>query len=269
MESVATPVAHKAIGTELVRDWTPSSEPKATVVVVHGLAEHSGRYERTGSLLSDAGFHVRSFDLIGAGASGGDRWDIDDWNRYHDQIQTHVEWAKEQGRPVVLMGHSMGGNLVLGYAISDRPPPDLLVASAPALGGGAAWQRAIAPVVAKLVPTLSISNGLKGEQLSRDPAVAEAYFADPLVHPKSTTRLGAALFAAMDDVASNCDRLDLPTLVLHGGLDTIVPPQSSAFLESLPGVDRRLYPSLRHEILNEPEGPEVVSDIIDWVDARI
>ena len=73
----------------------------------------------------------------------------------------------------------------------------------------------------------------------------------------------------MDDVASNCDRLHLPTLVLHGGLDTIVPPQSSAFLESLPGVDRRLYPSLRHEILNEPEGPEVVSDIIDWVDARI
>jgi acylglycerol lipase len=269
LESVAKPVAHQAIGTELVRDWSPDHAPKATVVLVHGLAEHSGRYERTGSLLSDAGFHVRSFDLIGAGASGGDRWDIDDWDRYHDQIQTHVEWAKEQGHPVVLMGQSMGGNLVLGYATSDRPAPDLVVVSAPALGGGAAWQRAIAPVVAKVAPTLSLPNGLKGEQLSRDPAVAEEYFADPLVHPKSTTRLGAAFFAAMDDVAANCGNLDLPTLVLHGGLDSIVPPQSSAFLESLPGVERKLYPSLRHEILNEPEGPEVVSDIIDWIDSHV
>ncbi len=244
MESVAKPVAHQTIGTELVRDWSPDHEPKATVVLVHGLAEHSGRYERTGSLLSDDGFHVRSFDLIGAGASGGDRWDIDDWDRYHDQIQTHVEWAKEQGHPVVLMGHSMGGNLVLGYATSDRPPPNLVVVSAPALAGGAAWQRAIAPVVAKVVPTLSLPNGLKGEQLSRDPAVAEAYFADPLVHPKSTTRLGAALFAAMDDVAANCGNLDLPTLVLHGGLDSVVPPQSSAFLESLPGVVSQALPEL-------------------------
>ena len=269
MESVATPVADQAIGTELVRNWAPSNPPRATVVLVHGLAEHSGRYERTGSLMSDAGFHVRSFDLIGAGASGGDRWDIDDWNRYHDQIQTHVEWATEQGSPVVLMGHSMGGNLVLGYATSDRPPPDLVIASAPALGGGAAWQRALAPIIARVVPTLSIPNGLKGSQLSRDPAVADAYFADPLVHQKSTTRLGAALFAAMDDVAANCANLDLPTLVLHGGLDTIVPPQSSAFLGTLPSVERKLYPELRHEILNEPEGPEVVSYIIDWVDARI
>ncbi len=141
MESVAKPLAHELIGTELVRDWIPVDEPRATFVLVHGLAEHSGRYERTGSLLSDAGFHVRSFDLIGAGASGGDRWDIDDWGRYHDQIRTHVEWAREQRQPVVLMGHSLGGNLVLGYVTGDRPPPDLVVVSAPALGGERSGRR--------------------------------------------------------------------------------------------------------------------------------
>ena len=269
MKSVAKPVAHELIGTELVRDWIPADQPRATFVLVHGLAEHSGRYERTGSLLSDVGFHVRSFDLIGAGASGGDRWDIDGWGRFHDQIRTHVEWAREQRRPVVLMGHSLGGNLVLGYVTGDRPPPDLVVVSAPALGGGAAWQRAVAPFIAKIAPTLSLPNNVDGEHLSRDPAVAEAYFADPLVHIRSTTRLGASLFKAMDDVTESCSSLDVPTLVLHGGMDSLVPPQSTAFLGSLPGVERKLYPKLRHEILNEPEGPQVVADIIEWVDARI
>ena len=81
MTSVAPPVPHDDIGTELVREWVPDSEPRATLVLVHGIAEHSGRYERTGGLLADAGFHVRAFDVIGHGASGGARVDIDDWSQ--------------------------------------------------------------------------------------------------------------------------------------------------------------------------------------------
>jgi alpha-beta hydrolase superfamily lysophospholipase len=239
------------------------------VVLVHGIAEHCGRYERTGTLLAEAGFFVRSFDLIGFGGSGGARGDIEDWSRYHDQVQRHVEWAREQGGPLVLMGHSMGGNLALGYVLSGRPRPDLLVLSAPALGGGAPWQRAVAPVAARLAPRLAIPNALKGEQLSRDPEVGEAYFADPLVYARSTTRLGALLFGSMDELNRNLDKLDVPTLVLHGAADTIVPPQSSAVLADLPTVERRLLPNLRHEILNEPEGPELVKQIVDWVDSRI
>lgn len=257
------------MGTELVREWVPTGDPKAVVVLVHGLAEHSGRYERTGSLLADAGFHVRSFDLIGAGASGGARWDIDDWDRYHQQIESHVSWARETGHAVVLMGHSLGGNLALGYATSARPSPDLVVVSAPALGGGAVWQKALAPAVARLAPGLYMPNGLKGEQLSRDPTVAEAYFDDPLVYTKSTTRLGAAIFKAIDEVGDAAGRLDIPTLVLHGGSDTIVPPESTAFLADLPTIERRLYPNLRHEILNEPEGPEIVAEIVTWLNDRI
>ena len=269
MESLAKAVPHETIGVELVRDWVPEGESKATVILVHGLAEHSGRYERTGSLLADSGIRVRSFDLIGAGASGGARWDIEDWSRYHDQIQSHVEWARSQGSPVVLMGHSMDGNLALGYVLDDRPPPDLLVLSAPALGGGAAWQRAVAPVFAKLIPRAAIPNRLRGEQLSRDPKVAEAYFADPLVFTRSTPRLGAALFRAMDETKARLHRLDIPTLVLHGGEDSIVPTETTEILGALPGVERRVYPGLRHEILNEPEGPEIVAEIADWISERL
>jgi alpha-beta hydrolase superfamily lysophospholipase len=269
MASVSRPVQVADIGMELVRDWAPATAPKAHIVLVHGIAEHCGRYERTGSLLADAGFFVRSFDLIGFGGSGGARGDIEDWSRYHDQIQRHMEWAREQGGPLVLMGHSMGGNLALGYVLSGRPKPDLLVLSAPALGGGAAWQRAVAPVAARIAPGLAIPNSLKGEQLSRDPEVGERYFADPLVYAKSTTRLGALLFEAMDELNRTVAELDVPTLVLHGSADTIVPPASTAILGELPDVERRLLPNLRHEILNEPEGPEIVEQIVTWIDQRI
>lgn len=269
MHSVAKPVNHPVVGIELVRDWVPGDELKAVLVLVHGLAEHSGRYERTGSLLAQAGFRVRAFDLIGAGGSGGRRWDVDDWNRYHDQIQSHMEWAIGQEKPVVLMGHSLGALLALGYALSGRPGPKLLVLSVPALGGGARWLRALARVGARVAPGVALSNVLPGENLSRDPAVGEAYRSDPLVHPRTTFRTGAALFAEMTKVTKEVGKLAIPTLVLHGGADRIVPTASSAFLAEQPAVERRVYPQLRHEILNEPEGPEIVAEIIEWISDRL
>ncbi|MGC2241639.1 MAG: lysophospholipase [Acidimicrobiia bacterium] len=269
MASVSRPEPIEGVGMELVREWAPDAKPRAIIVLVHGLGEHSGRYERIGDQLADAGYFVRAFDLIGFGGTGGRRADIDDWSRYHDQIQGHMEWAKGQGAPVVLFGFSMGGNLALGYTLEERPGPDLLVLSAPALDGGAAWQKGIAPIAAKLAPTVRIPNGFKGEWFSRDPLVGEAYFADPLVETKSSTRLGNALFVAMTSVTQELDRLETPTLVLHGGLDPIVPPQSTAILGELEGVERRLLPDLRHEVFNEPEGPEVLGEVIAWIDARI
>jgi alpha-beta hydrolase superfamily lysophospholipase len=269
MASIATAKPHPEIGSELMRDWVPQGDLKAYVVLVHGLAEHSGRYERVGSLLADRGFHVRGFDLIGAGGSGGRRWDIDDWGRYHDQVQSHLQWAREHEKPVVLMGHSLGGAIVLGYALRDRPQPDLLVLSAPALGGGAGWQRALVPALAKLTPTLALPNMLNGEHLSRDPAVAKAYFADPLVITKSTCRFGALAFAEIDELHRRLSELDLPTLVIHGGDDKLVPTRFSEPLGALESVHRTVYDGLRHESFNEPEGPEVVADVASWVEGHL
>lgn len=267
IESVARPGSTRHDVPELVRTWEPE-QARADIVLVHGLGEHSGRYEAVGSQLAEAGFRVEAFDLVGFGASGGARADIDSWTRYLDQVEDHISAIRSE-RPLVLFGHSMGGLIALEYSLSERPAPDLLILSSPGLMGGQAWQRALAPVAARLAPRLTIPNGLKGEQLSRDPAVGEAYFADPLVLTKSTNRLGAELFAAMARTRGVMDRLAIPTCVIHGGADTIVSPAASAPLAEIEGVTRKLYPKLRHECMNEPEGREVVGDIIGWLDARL
>lgn len=253
----------------MVRTWPPDGDPVAVVVLVHGIAEHTGRYEEVGAILAERRMGVIAADLVGFGVTGGRRGHVDDWAVYLDQVQALVEEAQATGHPVVLLGHSMGGLIALEYALAERTSPDLLVLSAPGLAGGAAWQRMAAPMVARVAPTVKFPNSVKGEQLSRDPAVGEAYFGDPLVVTASTGRMGAELFAAMERTRRRIDRLDIPTLVLHGGLDTIVPPPSTVDLGAVAGVERRLYPTLRHELFNEPEGPEIVGEVADWIKERL
>jgi acylglycerol lipase len=252
--------------TELVRRWDPPSSPRALVVLVHGLAEHSGRYEAVGAQLAEAGFAVVAPDLFGFGESGGDRASVTDWDHYLAQVESLIS---EADMPVVLLGHSMGGLVCSSYALSDRVEPDLLVLSAPAIGGGAAWQKALAPLLARLSPGTLVPNRIKGEQLSRNAGVGEKYFADPLVFTKTTARLGNHIFTAQEEVGERLGSLSIPTLVMHGGADTIVAPSSTAPLGDMPGVERRLYPKLRHEIFNEPEGTELVAEIIEWINSRL
>jgi acylglycerol lipase len=256
-----------ADGTPLfVRSWPPAGKPWARVLIVHGIGEHSGRYERTGRLMADAGLDVHAFDLRGHGASGGRRVYIDRWDDFLEDVEGRLAGLRGTGLPVVLFGHSMGALIALTYACSGRPDPDLLVLSAPPLEARVpGWQRALAPFLGRIAPTFVLANPISGDQLSHDPAVGAAYFADPLVQPRSTARLGAQLFGAMKRGRSEMDGLCVPTLVVHGAEDTLVPTAGSEPLGDVPGVERRVLPGLRHETLNEPEGPEVVAGIVAWL----
>jgi acylglycerol lipase len=258
-------------GTALhVRHWPAVGKPWATVVLVHGIGEHGGRYERTGRLMAEAGLDVHAFDLRGHGLSGGRRVFVQRWNDYIADLEAALGRARPAGRPLVVVGHSMGALIALGHACSDGSKPDLLVLSAPPLGGNApAWQRVAAPILSRIAPTMVIANPIAGDQLSRDPAVGNAYFADPLVQPRSTARLGAELFAAMKSTKQRIDRLSVPTLVIHGGSDNLVPTAVSEPLAGVSVVERRVLPGLRHESLNEPEGPEVVAVIVEWLRAHV
>jgi len=267
----ALPGSPGADGTPLhVRRWPPTGEPWATVLMVHGIGEHSGRYERTGRLMAEAGLDVHAFDIRGHGLSGGRRVYVRRWEDFLDDLEVRLRAVREPGRPLVLFGHSMGALIALTYACSDRPAPDLLVLSAPPLGAAVpVWQRSLAPILSRLAPTLVLANPISGDQLSRDPAVGTAYFADPLVQPRSTARLGAELLKAMKRGRAGLGRLNVPTLVIHGGADTLVPTRVSEPLAAIPGVERRVLPGLRHETLNEPEGPQVVAAIVEWLRAQV
>ncbi len=260
-----------ADGTTLhLREWPATGDPWARALVVHGIGEHGGRYERTARLLAEAGLDVTAYDLRGHGLSGGRRVYVRRWADFEDDVQAQLEALRHPGTPLVLFGHSLGALIALTYTCSDRPGPDLLVLSAPPLEAAVpAWQRLIAPVLSRLAPAMVLANPISGDQLAADPAVGVAYFADPLVQPRSTTRLGAELFAAMKTGRSRLDLLHVPTLVIHGGADTLVPTTGSEPLAAVPGVERRVLSGLRHETLNEPEGPAVVAGIVEWLRAHV
>ena len=118
------------------------------------------------------------------------------------------------------------------------------------------------------MPTLPVPNGVDGSTLSRDPSVAEKVGADPLAAKASTARFGSEALREQARVRRDYPGLTLPTLVLHGLDDGLVPAQASEILGTLPNVERRTYPGLRHELHNEPEGPAIVDEIIAWIRGR-
>ncbi len=252
--------------TLLRRAWDPDGDPRAVVLIVHGLGEHSGRYEHVGEHFAAHGLATRSFDLRGFGRSGGKRAYVDRFDQYLDDVAARLDWAREPGRPVVLLGHSLGGLIAARYLQSDRPQPDAAVLSAPALVADVpALKRGAAKGLSRLLPTLALPNDIAGDQLSSDPAVGEAYFADPLVYTKTTARLGAEILAAIDAANASLDRIRVPLYVIHGGADTVVPPPASAPLAGLPDATRRLFPAFRHECFNEPAGAEALDAVAGWV----
>jgi alpha-beta hydrolase superfamily lysophospholipase len=252
------------------RHW-PATDPWASLLLVHGLGEHSGRYEHVGERFSAAGIDTHGYDLRGQGASGGRRGDIDRWSRYLDDLAKRLDVvrAAADDRPVILYGHSMGGLIVAGYLLSDRPKPDLVVLTAPGLDSTLAiWKRALAPLVGRMAPTLAIPTGIDPATLSRDPSVAERVVVDDLCVKVSTARFAAEAIAEQARVRAGARSIDVPTLVLHGRDDGLVPPVASEVFEGVPGIERRTYPGLRHELHNEPEGPAILDEVVAWLRER-
>lgn len=264
-----TGTAHDGL-EQLRRRWAPSGPVRAAMLIVHGIGEHSGRYEHVGAEFAASGFDVLAFDQRGFGLSGGRRAYVADFDEFLDDVQELLAERRRLGLPVVLLGHSLGGLVSAAYLVSGRPQPDLAVLSAPALDADLpTWQRFAAPALGTIIPTMRIAADFDGSVLSRDEQVQVAYETDPLRVPASTARLGRETLRAMKEVQLTLDRLRVPTYVLHGADDTLVPPAASEPLAELPNVTRRVWDGLRHECMNEPEHPEVIAEIITWIDAQI
>lgn len=252
------------------RAWQPDA-PHHVVVFVHGYAEHSGRYDELGTAFAEAGFAVEAFDLRGHGRSTGERCHVDGFAQYLDDVDIVLGFAREAyaGLPIHLMGHSMGGLIVLTHLIERSPVVATGVVTGPALsvGGAPALQLFAAKLLAKVRPTFTLKMELDATGLSRDPSVAERYLADPLVERTISASLANELSQTALRTASAGAEIKVPLLALHGEADPICDVNATrAFVEQVGTTGSRFhaYPELRHEILNEPERDRVRSDILAW-----
>ena len=266
-------------GMALVRrDW-PSADARGTIVIVHGLGEHIGRYAHVAARLNANRWSVVGYDQRGHGASPGDRGRI----AAHDDLLVDLaaiidDVRAETSGPLVLLGHSLGGlvvaRFVAGALESPRPPwqrdVDALVLSSPALAiGMTAAKRFLLATLEALTPNLGIGNGLDATGISRDAAVVAAYRTDPLVHDRIAPRLVRFLADAGPAVLALAPRWQVPTLLLYAGSDRlVVPAGSAAFAAAAPAavVTARPFASLFHEIFNEPEQDEVLGVLTAWLD---
>ena len=254
---------------QLVRTWEADA-PKASALVLHGIAEHSGRYEHVGSALADAGYTTVGYDHHGHGKSGGQRGHVPGFEVFLDDVEDRLAALRDDGLPVVMLGHSMGGLIAFRYAVSDRPQPDVLLLSGPALGAVVpAWQRIAAPILGRIAPRVFIKSEFEPGLLSTDPDVGFAYEADPLRVKGATARLGHELFEAMQYANEHIDRLRVPTLVVHGADDPIVPPEFSAPIGDRPEARRTVIEGMKHEVLNEPNWEETMEHLVEFADEAL
>jgi alpha-beta hydrolase superfamily lysophospholipase len=250
------------------------ADARAQIVLVHGLAEHGGRYGAFEEFFAHHRIGVSVMDLRGHGRSEGRRVWVPSFETYLEDLDLFLARVLSLSPRVFLVGHSLGGLIATRHA-ETRPVR---------LGGlilsGAALEPAITPPapvtwVLRRLNALSSATPVPGligpEQLSRDPAVVQAYRDDPLIPRHLTTGLGLASLEAGRRALAEAHRIQVPTLVLHGGADPVVDPRGSEELHArLEVADRELkvYPGLRHEIFNEPERGRVLADVVEWVGAR-
>jgi len=260
------------------RDW-PTERAKGTIVIVHGLGEHIGRYADVAARLNANGWSVVGYDQRGHGASPGARGRI----AVEDDLLVDLaavldDVRRDPPKRVVLLGHSLGG-LVAGRFVAGGLEPsrpawqrdvDALVMSSPALDiGMTAGKRALLATLERLTPNLGVGNGLDVDAISRDAAVVAAYRGDALVHDRVAPRLVRFLADAGPLVRSFAPKWIVPTLLLYAGSDRlVVPAGSAAFAAAAPAgvVTARAFAPLFHEIFNEPERDEVLAVLTAWLD---
>jgi alpha-beta hydrolase superfamily lysophospholipase len=254
--------------------WEPAEPAWAVAEIVHGLGEHGGRHGNVAAALAGAGIDTWAYDLRGNGGSGGPRVYVDRWSILHDDLETRLTTLRElhPGKPLILYGHSLGGLLCVGYVLSvrPRPLPDLLVLSAPSLDDNQPWwQRPAARLLDRIMPRLRLPAGIPSGR-SGDAAIDQAFHADPLCSSTSTVHWGAEAFREQDRLNAllpSLTAMPVPTYVLHGSEDPIVPVRASEVLAGLGNVTRRVHEGLRHEQHHEREHAEVLAEVVAWIRA--
>ena len=262
---------------------TPPTGPavRGVLAIVHGLGEHSGRYGSVIKALNAAGYAVFGFDNQGHGRSEGQRGHINRWQDYRGNTQSFLQLVRqhEPDAPLFLMGHSLGGLIVLEYVLRSAELSAFqslnicgMVVSAPAIqptsGTASPIRILLARLLSGLFPRFTLKMGLKKCGLSRSQDIVEAMAEDPLAHPYVTLRWGSETLDTIEWVKANVEQLDSPILLIHGDADPIIAPAGSRrIFQQMQSSEKtlKLYAGSYHEPHNDLDAEVVTSDLVSWL----
>jgi alpha-beta hydrolase superfamily lysophospholipase len=259
------------------QNWLPESEPKAVLLIVHGLAEHSGRYKNVVDYFVPLGYAVYGIDHPGHGKSEGTRVYVSRFDDYTNTLKVYFDMIHgwHPGKPIFLVGHSMGG-LISGVYLLDHQAE---LAGAVLSGAAVKIPNYVTPVmlfVGKMLSALIPKFGLlplDSTGVSRDPSVVQAYIRDPLVfRGKASARLAAEMVKAMQLISAQAARITLPILIVQGSADRLVDPAGARMLyDAVRSADKeiKIYGGFYHEVFNEPEHDKVLRDVELWLEAHL
>jgi alpha-beta hydrolase superfamily lysophospholipase len=258
------------------QQWEPETPSRATICLVHGLGEHSGRYEQMAAFFTSSGFAVFSFDLRGHGKSEGPRGHTPSFEAFMQDIDLLFEEAGRQrpGQPCFLYGHSLGGILVLNYALRRKPQVKGVIATSSGLRTVLETQKnkiAFAKAAASVLPALSMPSGLDAAMISRDPEVVKLYQQDPLVHDRASLAMAKYTLEAIDWAFANASEFPAPLLLVHGAADQIAYARGSQEFSNAVCCDctLKLWEGLYHETHNEPEKAQVLNHTLEWMESKL
>ncbi len=262
--------------------------PRASLAIVHGLGEHAGRYAEVASFFTSRGFQVWAYDQQGHGRDSGSRGVASSYEHLLEEVGCLLRWAVDQlpGLPCYLLGHSMGGNLAINYALRNNSIPNAvpnmvpgaiipsaIVASSPMLRTRKEPKgllNRLARVASTLVPNFCIPTGIKSSSLTNNTVEQEIVDRDPLYHRKVSLRLGSGLIDSGRWAIANAHLLRVPTLITHGSLDQVTMPEgSSEFAASAGAICRfELLQNHLHETFRDIGGERVLELWADFFEAH-
>jgi lysophospholipase len=258
------------------RAWE-ATHPRAALLVLHGLADHSGRYEELGQTMASLGISSYVPDQRGHGSSEGRRGHVGRFDVFlqdTDRLRREVQGLVDPSCPLFLLGQGMGGLIALRYLEEYGPLFRGGILLAPWLGGAPLprWKAGLAGMLSRALPALPLRVGIRPEQLTHDEQLARAYADDPLVYDVITPRLSVEAAAAAQLALQRADRLATPLLVLLPGADRLNDAlDGAALLRSLPVPELTVsvLPGLYHELLSELERASILARIRDWISERL
>jgi alpha-beta hydrolase superfamily lysophospholipase len=263
----------------LMRGWEPDSKPKALVALVHGLGEHTGRYEHVAKAMTDAGYAIAGFDLRGHGMSAGIRGHFPSLGAVMQDIRDFFNFLTQRypELPQFLYGHSLGGLLALTYVLKHSAGLKGVIATSAGLRSPLTEQKVkilMVKLLGSLAPTALLSSGLETAAISHDPDVIKTYLADSLSHDRVSLAFGKTALNATNYAWSHAGEFPVPLLLVHGTSDRITYSHGSADFARLAeksnkDVTLKLWDGLYHETHNEPQKEQVIQFMIDWLNSHL